>query len=85
MKKKICGVVLVLALGLGMSGCASWNRMVTDMKSDIIMVCRERLMYTQQMVKSLQPMKEKLTLKPMMVDMLSLIIKVRDTCTTIAL
>lgn len=35
MKKKICGVVLVLALGLGMSGCASWNRMVTDMKSDI--------------------------------------------------
>lgn len=35
MKKKICAVALVLTLGLGMSGCASWDRMVTDMKSDI--------------------------------------------------
>ena len=35
MKKKICGVALVLALSLGMTGCASWDRMVTDVKSDI--------------------------------------------------
>lgn len=35
MRKKICGVALVLALGLGMTGCDSWDRMVTDMKSDI--------------------------------------------------
>lgn len=35
MKKKILTVVLVLTLCLGMSGCASWDRMVTDMKSDM--------------------------------------------------
>ena len=35
MKKKICGVALVLALSLGMTGCASWDRMVTDVKSDV--------------------------------------------------
>ena len=35
MKKKICAVTLVLALSIGMTGCASWNRMVTDIKSDI--------------------------------------------------
>lgn len=34
MKKKICAVALGLALCLGMTGCASWDRMVTDMKSD---------------------------------------------------
>ena len=35
MKKKICAVALGLALCLGMTGCASWDRMVTDMKSDM--------------------------------------------------
>lgn len=35
MKKKIIAVVLGLALCLGMTGCASWDRMVTDMKSDV--------------------------------------------------
>lgn len=35
MKKKICAVALVLTLGIGMTGCASWDRMVTDVKSDI--------------------------------------------------
>lgn len=35
MKKKIIAAVLALALCLGMTGCASWNRMVTDMKSDV--------------------------------------------------
>lgn len=34
-KKKIIGVVLGLAVCLGMTGCASWDRMVTDMKSDV--------------------------------------------------
>ena len=35
MKKKICAVALGLALCLGMTGCASLDRMVTDMKSDV--------------------------------------------------
>ena len=35
MKKKILIVVLVLTLCLGMSGCVSWDRAVTDMKSDV--------------------------------------------------
>ena len=42
-------------------------------------------LFSTEDVNSCKAMKEKLTLKPMMVDMLSLIIKVRDTCTTIAL
>lgn len=33
MKKKILAVVLGLTLCFGMTGCASWDRMVTDMKS----------------------------------------------------
>lgn len=35
MKKKILAVVLGLTLCLGMTGCASWYRAVTDMKSDL--------------------------------------------------
>lgn len=35
MKKKIIAITLGLALCLGMTGCASWDRMVTDMKSDM--------------------------------------------------
>lgn len=35
MKKKILAVVLGLTLCFGMTGCASWDRIVTDMKSDI--------------------------------------------------
>ena len=35
MKKKILAVVLGLTLCLGMTGCASWDRAVTDMKSDV--------------------------------------------------
>lgn len=35
MKKKIIAVVLGLTLCFGMTGCASWDRMVTDMKSDV--------------------------------------------------
>ena len=35
MKKKILAVALGLALCFGMTGCASWDRMVTDMKSDV--------------------------------------------------
>lgn len=35
MKKKILAVVLVLTLCFGMTGCASLDRMVTDMKSDV--------------------------------------------------
>ena len=35
MKKKILAVVLGLALCLGMTGCASWDRAVTDIKSDV--------------------------------------------------
>lgn len=34
MKKKIIALVMVVMLALGMTGCASWNRMVTDVKSD---------------------------------------------------
>ena len=35
MKKKILAVALGLTLCFGMTGCASWDRMVTDMKSDV--------------------------------------------------
>lgn len=34
MKKKITAIILTVSLALGMTGCASWNRMVTDVKSD---------------------------------------------------
>lgn len=34
MKKKIVAVGMAVMLALGMTGCASWNRAVTDMKSD---------------------------------------------------
>lgn len=34
MKKKIIAIVLGLTLCLGMTGCASWDRFVVDMKSD---------------------------------------------------
>lgn len=35
MKKKILAVVLGLILCFEMTGCASWDRMVTDIKSDV--------------------------------------------------
>ena len=35
MKKKILEVVLGLTLCFGMTGCASWDRAITDMKSDV--------------------------------------------------
>ena len=35
MKKKILAVVLGLTLCFGMTGCSSWDRMVTDVKSDV--------------------------------------------------
>ena len=35
MKKKIFVVVLGLTLCIGITGCASWDRAVTDMKSDV--------------------------------------------------
>ena len=34
MKKKIIAIALGLTLCLGMTGCASWDRFVVDMKSD---------------------------------------------------
>ena len=34
MKKKILAIVLGLTLCFGMTGCASWDRFVVDMKSD---------------------------------------------------
>ena len=34
MKKKIIAIVLGLTLCFGMTGCASWDRFVVDMKSD---------------------------------------------------
>jgi len=34
MKKKIVAVGMAAMLALGMTGCASWNRMVTDVKSN---------------------------------------------------
>lgn len=34
MKKKIVAVGMAVMLSLGMTGCASWDRMVTDAKSD---------------------------------------------------
>ena len=34
MKKKIVALGMAVMLALGMTGCASWNRMVTDVKSD---------------------------------------------------
>lgn len=34
MKKKIVAVGMAVMFALGMTGCASWNRMVTDVKSD---------------------------------------------------
>lgn len=35
MKKKILAVILGLILCFGMTGCASWDRMVTDIKSEV--------------------------------------------------
>ena len=35
MKQKIIAVVLGLTLGVGITGVASWDRAVTDMKSDV--------------------------------------------------
>lgn len=35
MKNKIFAVVLGLTLCIGITGCASWDRAVTDMKSDV--------------------------------------------------
>lgn len=35
MKKKIIAIALGLALCLGMTGCASWDRFVVNMKSDV--------------------------------------------------
>lgn len=34
MKKKIVALGMAVMIVLGMTGCASWNRMVTDIKSD---------------------------------------------------
>ena len=34
-EEKNLAVVLGLTLCLGMTGCASWDRMITDMKSDV--------------------------------------------------
>ena len=34
MKRKIIAIVLIASFTFGMTGCASWNRMVTDVKSD---------------------------------------------------
>lgn len=34
-EEKILSVVLGLALCFGMTGCASWDRAVTDIKSDV--------------------------------------------------
>lgn len=36
MKKKILTITLGLSLCLGITGCASWSRAITDMKSDIV-------------------------------------------------
>lgn len=35
MKKKILMVILVLGMSILCVGCASWNRFVVDMKSDV--------------------------------------------------
>lgn len=35
MKKKVLAIILSFTLGLVITGCASWDRMVTDIKSDI--------------------------------------------------
>lgn len=34
MKKKIVALGMAVMLAFGTTGCASWNRMVTDVKSD---------------------------------------------------
>lgn len=78
MKKKIIAVVLGLTLCLGMTGCASWDRKVTDIKSDVNGGMKEQLLYIRQMVKSLQHIKERLILIQMMVGMLSLTSMARD-------
>lgn len=35
MKKKILALGMAICITTGMTGCASWDRMVTDMKSDV--------------------------------------------------
>lgn len=84
MKKKILAFALGLTLCLGMTGCSSLERSVTDLRVILMVVCREQLLYTQQMVRNLQHIKERLTLKQMMVDMLSLILTARDISIIIA-
>lgn len=85
MKKKILAVVLGLTLCFGMTGCASWDRMVTDMKSDVNGGMQRTITITRQMVKNLQHTRERLILRQTMVDMLSLILTARDISTITAL
>ena len=42
MKKKIIAIALGLTLCLGMTGCASWDRFVVDMKSRVYLENVER-------------------------------------------
>lgn len=34
MKKKILSIIIAICLIFGLTGCSSWDRFVTDMKSD---------------------------------------------------
>ena len=35
MKKKLLATILIVTLSLSLVGCASWDRLVTDIKSDV--------------------------------------------------
>ena len=85
MKKKILAVVLGLTLCLGMTGCASWDRAVTDMKSDVNGGMQRTITVYTADGKELATYKGKIDIVHTMVDMLSLILTARDISTTIVL
>lgn len=86
MKKKILAVILGLTLCFGMTGCASWDRMVTDMKSDVNGGMQRTITIYTADGKELATYEGKIDLSTNDGGyMLSLILTERDTYTTTAL
>ena len=78
MKKKIIALAMVASMAIGMTGCASFKRTMTDIKSNIAGgLNRTITVYTAN-----GDVKGKLILIPMMVDMSNLIMMARDIFTT---
>lgn len=85
MKRKIIAIVLIASFTFGMTGCASWNRMVTDVKSDFAGgIQRTIKVYTANGDLPAE-YEGKLILNPMMVDISNSIITESGISITTAL